>query len=68
MSAPRTARYWWLLGGTLVVAFWGTNLGLALMVLLSLLPIGLAQTWPVARRIHRPFPEFSGLSQSRGHS
>jgi nitric oxide reductase subunit B len=27
------------------VAFWGMNIGLALMVLLSLLPIGLAQAW-----------------------
>jgi nitric oxide reductase subunit B len=26
-------------------AFWGMNVGLALMVVLSLLPIGLAQTW-----------------------
>jgi len=29
----------------LAAAFWGTNIGLALMVLLSLLPVGLAQTW-----------------------
>jgi len=29
----------------LAVAFWGTNIGLALMIFLSLLPIGLAQTW-----------------------
>ena len=27
------------------VAFWGLNVGLGLMVLLSLLPIGLAQAW-----------------------
>ena len=26
-------------------AFWSVNIGLALMVLLSLLPVGLAQTW-----------------------
>jgi nitric oxide reductase subunit B len=31
--------------GALAVAFWGTNLGLALMIALSLLPVGLAQTW-----------------------
>jgi nitric oxide reductase subunit B len=31
--------------GPIAVAFWGTNLGLALMVLLSLLPVGLAQAW-----------------------
>jgi nitric oxide reductase subunit B len=31
--------------GTLRFAFWAMNGGLALMVLLSLLPIGLAQTW-----------------------
>jgi len=31
--------------GALRYAFWGLNLGLALMVVLSLLPIGLAQTW-----------------------
>ncbi|MBP1775240.1 MAG: norB [candidate division NC10 bacterium] len=37
------ARAWreWPIG----VAFWGTNIGLALMVVLSLLPIGLAQAW-----------------------
>jgi nitric oxide reductase subunit B len=29
----------------IAVAFWGMNVGLALMVLLSLLPIGLAQAW-----------------------
>jgi nitric oxide reductase subunit B len=29
----------------IAVAFWGTNVGLALMVLLSLLPIGIAQAW-----------------------
>jgi nitric oxide reductase subunit B len=31
--------------GPIAVAFWGMNIGLALMVLLSLLPIGLAQAW-----------------------
>jgi nitric oxide reductase subunit B len=31
--------------GPLAVAFWSINLGLALMVLLSLLPIGLMQVW-----------------------
>jgi nitric oxide reductase subunit B len=31
--------------GTLGFAFWAINLGLALMVLLSLLPVGLLQTW-----------------------
>jgi nitric oxide reductase subunit B len=29
----------------LKVGFWATNAGLLLMVLLSLLPVGLAQTW-----------------------
>ncbi len=29
----------------LQVGFWATNIGLALMVVLSLLPVGLAQTW-----------------------
>jgi nitric oxide reductase subunit B len=29
----------------LAVAFWGMNIGLGLMIALSLLPIGLAQTW-----------------------
>ena len=28
-----------------LVCFWSINIGLALMVLLSLLPVGLAQTW-----------------------
>ena len=31
--------------GALAFAFWAINLGLALMVLLSLLPVGLMQTW-----------------------
>jgi nitric oxide reductase subunit B len=31
--------------GVLGVSFWAINVGLALMVLLSLLPVGLAQTW-----------------------
>jgi nitric oxide reductase subunit B len=31
--------------GVLAFAFWSINLGLALMVLLSLLPVGLLQTW-----------------------
>ena len=28
------------------LAFWAINIGLALMVLISFLPIGLMQTWP----------------------
>jgi nitric oxide reductase subunit B len=31
--------------GSLAFAFWSINLGLALMVLMSLLPVGLMQTW-----------------------
>ncbi|MEW6298234.1 MAG: cbb3-type cytochrome c oxidase subunit I, partial [Thermodesulfobacteriota bacterium] len=31
--------------GALSFAFWAINVGLALMVLLSLLPVGLLQTW-----------------------
>ncbi len=31
--------------GPLKLAFWAMNIGLALMILLSLLPIGIAQTW-----------------------
>ena len=31
--------------GTLAFSFWSINVGLALMVLLSLLPVGLLQTW-----------------------
>ena len=31
--------------GVLAFAFWAMNIGLALMVVLSLLPVGLAQTW-----------------------
>ena len=31
--------------GVLAVSFWSINIGLALMVLLSLLPVGLMQTW-----------------------
>ena len=39
-----TVRSQWRTG-TLSFAFWSINIGLALMVLLSLLPVGLAQTW-----------------------
>ena len=39
-----TVRKQWRTG-TLGFAFWTVNIGLALMVLLSLLPVGLAQTW-----------------------
>jgi nitric oxide reductase subunit B len=31
--------------GVLSISFWSINIGLALMVLLSLLPVGLLQTW-----------------------
>jgi nitric oxide reductase subunit B len=31
--------------GTLAFSFWTLNIGLALMVILSLLPVGLLQTW-----------------------
>jgi len=40
LTGHRAWREW-----PIAVAFWGTNIGLALMVVLSLLPIGLAQTW-----------------------
>ena len=39
-----TVRRQWRTG-TLGFAFWSINIGLALMVLMSLLPVGLAQTW-----------------------
>ena len=39
-----TVRTQWRTG-SLAFAFWSVNIGLALMVLLSLLPVGLAQTW-----------------------
>jgi nitric oxide reductase subunit B len=39
-----TARQAWKTGA-LALAFWAINIGLALMVLLSLLPVGLLQTW-----------------------
>lgn len=39
-----TVRKRWRTGG-LAWSFWLMNIGLALMILLSLLPIGLAQTW-----------------------
>ena len=39
-----TVRKQWRTG-TISFAFWTINIGLALMVLLSLLPVGLAQTW-----------------------
>jgi nitric oxide reductase subunit B len=31
--------------GTIAFAFWAINVGLAAMILLSLLPVGLLQTW-----------------------
>lgn len=31
--------------GVIKFAFWSINIGLALMILLSILPIGMAQTW-----------------------
>ncbi|HEX6960750.1 MAG TPA: nitric-oxide reductase large subunit [Lacipirellula sp.] len=36
--------------GALSFAFWSINIGLALMVLLSLLPVGLMQTWASVER------------------
>ena len=39
-----TVRRQWRTG-SLSFAFWSINIGLALMVLMSLLPVGLAQTW-----------------------
>lgn len=39
-----TVRQQWRTG-VLAFAFWSMNIGLSLMILLSLLPIGLAQTW-----------------------
>ena len=39
-----TVRTQWRTG-SLSFAFWSINIGLGLMVLLSLLPVGLAQTW-----------------------
>ncbi len=39
-----TVRRQWRTGA-LAFAFWAMNIGLALMILLSLLPIGIAQTW-----------------------
>ena len=39
-----TVRQTWRTG-VLTFAFWAMNIGLALMVVLSLLPVGLAQTW-----------------------
>jgi nitric oxide reductase subunit B len=43
LRALRPGRAW--KNGPLALAFWCINIGLALMVLLSMLPIGLAQTW-----------------------
>ncbi len=40
LTGAREWREW-----PIALAFWGTNIGLVLMVLLSLLPVGLAQTW-----------------------
>ncbi len=39
-----TVRQQWRTG-VLAFAFWAMNIGLSLMILLSLLPIGIAQTW-----------------------
>jgi nitric oxide reductase large subunit len=42
-SALRPGKAW--KNGALSLSFWAINIGLALMVLISLLPIGLMQTW-----------------------
>lgn len=39
-----TQRYEWK-SGILALSFWPINIGLSLMILLSLLPVGLLQTW-----------------------
>ena len=39
-----TVRKEWR-SGSIRFAFWSVNVGLMLMVLMSLLPVGLAQTW-----------------------
>jgi nitric oxide reductase subunit B len=44
-----TTRHKWRTGA-LSFAFWSINAGLALMVLLSLLPVGLMQTWASVER------------------
>lgn len=44
-----TARYAWR-NAPLAVSFWLVNIGLAAMVLLSLLPVGLLQTWASVER------------------
>ena len=46
-----TARQRWKTGA-LAFAFWAINIGLALMVLLSLLPVGLLQTWASVEHGH----------------
>jgi nitric oxide reductase subunit B len=43
LRALRPGRAW--KNGPLFLAFWAINIGLALMVLISMLPIGLMQTW-----------------------
>lgn len=43
LRALRPGKAW--KNGPLALAFWAINIGLALMVLISLLPIGLMQTW-----------------------
>ena len=43
LRALRPGRAW--KNGALSLSFWAINIGLALMVLISLLPIGLMQTW-----------------------
>src|SRR5208337_3774577 len=43
LRALRPGKAW--KNGPLFLAFWAINIGLALMVLISMLPIGLMQTW-----------------------
>ena len=54
VSSPRD---WPLVERCLTIGFWGLNIGLALMILLSLFPGGVLQLWDVlaARLLARPF-------------
>ena len=49
------------------VGFWGTNIGLALMVVLSLFPSGVLQVWDVVQHGYWHARAFDYISSSRSH-
>lgn len=49
------------------VAFWGTNIGLAMMVVMSLFPSGILQVWDVVQNGYWHARSFDYISSERSH-